>query len=186
MELILIGGFVLFAAAVLALMIVGGAGVVLMLRGRKWPGWFKWALGGAAAMPLAVVGVCWVLLAIASSGLPHGSDRAAFDSAKWRAADGDEWRGAHVDKGRGRSDVSVRQEMIKDLVENVLPGKTKEEIAVLLGPSVQTGYFSSKADRDFIYTTGPERTSIFAIDSEWLLIWVGEDGRFARYELLTD
>ena len=177
-ELILIAEFVLFAAAILVLLAVAGWGLVLSVRGRSWPRYLKWLLGAVAAMPLVVIAACWVSLIVASSGLPYGSDRAVFDSAKWRASHADEWRGG--------AEVSVRQEMIKDLVKNVLPGKTKEEISVLLGPSLRTSFFSSKADRDFIYTTGPERTSIFAIDSEWLLIWVGEDGRFARYELLTD
>ncbi len=75
--------------------------------------------------------------------------------------------------------------MLEDLVVNMLPGKTKDEIEDLLGPSIDTNYFSS-VEKDFIYYMGPERKSFMAIDSEWLLIWVGENGIFERYSIAND
>ena len=66
-----------------------------------------------------------------------------------------------------------------------LPWKTKSEIEVLLGPSLETPYFASTG-RDMIYVLGPERSSYFRIDSEWLLIWLDENGRFHRYTIAND
>jgi hypothetical protein len=54
--------------------------------------------------------------------------------------------------------------MLEDLVFNVLPGKSRVEIEVLLGPSLETNYFSS-VDKDLIYYMGPQRDSFMGIDS---------------------
>lgn len=55
----------------------------------------------------------------------------------------------------------------------------------MLGTSLDTPYFQSTG-RDLIYVTGPERDSLFSIDSEWLLIWVDENGIYKRHAVVTD
>ena len=75
--------------------------------------------------------------------------------------------------------------MLKDVIEKILPGKSRQEIESALGPSLETHYFSS-LDKDLIYYLGPERDGFFTIDSEWLLIWVDEDGKFKRYRIAND
>ena len=75
--------------------------------------------------------------------------------------------------------------MLKDVVENILPGKNKAEIEKLLGQSLKTNYFRS-VDKDLIYYLGPQRDSFLNIDSEWLLIWLDEKGVFERYKIAND
>ena len=108
-------------------------------------------------------------------GLPTGSFARRFDSARWKDP-----RSASYVKG----DITPRQKMLGDVVNHVLPGRSRAEIDALLGPSLQTGYFV-ETHRDLIYMTGPER-SFVSIDSEWLLIWLDDSGRFERYEIVTD
>jgi hypothetical protein len=119
-----------------------------------------------------------VFTGCSNSGLPGGSNELRFSSDIWK----DESSVQSLDT---EELISTREMMLEDLLVNVLPGKTAAEIEALLGPSVDTEYFSSM-DKDFIYYMGPERSSFMAIDSEWLLIWVGEDGRFARYSIVND
>ena len=83
-----------------------------------------------------------------------------------------------------RSGYSPRQKMLKDVIKNILPGKNKSEIEQLLGESLSTDYFRS-IDMDLIYLMGNER-SLFAIDSEWLLIWLDENGEYEKFKLMTD
>lgn len=66
-----------------------------------------------------------------------------------------------------------------------LPAKTRNEVERLLGPSLVTPYFKG-TKRDLIYFLGPERSSYFKIDSEWLLIWLDAQGRFDHYRMSTD
>ncbi|MCP4371622.1 MAG: hypothetical protein GY797_26395 [Deltaproteobacteria bacterium] len=108
--------------------------------------------------------------------LPTGSDSKQFDSAIWK----DE-SSTKLDKNL----ISEREKMLKDLVENVLPGKTKIEIQNLLGNSLETAYFSS-INKDLIYYMGPERDNYITIDSEWLLIWLDESDKFKKYKLMND
>ena len=108
--------------------------------------------------------------------LPKGSDLRKFDSIVWQ----DE-NSIKPDKNL----ISEREKMLKDLVENVLPGKTRNEIENLLGKSLETSYFAS-IKKDFIYYMGPERDSYMNIDSEWYLIWLDESGRFKKYKLMND
>jgi len=75
--------------------------------------------------------------------------------------------------------------MLKNVVENVLPGKNKQEIENALGRSMLTMNFQS-SDKDLIYYVGPERDGVFNMDSEWLLIWLDENGKYKRYMVTTD
>ena len=50
---------------------------------------------------------------------------------------------------------------------------------------MNTPYFQSTG-RDLIYVTGPERDSVFGLDSEWLLIWLDGQGAYKRHAIVTD
>ena len=82
-------------------------------------------------------------------------------------------------------DISARQKMLGDVVKKVLPGHDRRALEDLLGPSLETPYFADTG-RDMIYRLGMERDSMFGVDSEWLLIWLDDSGRFERYEIRTD
>lgn len=75
--------------------------------------------------------------------------------------------------------------MLKEVIEKILPGKSRQEIESALGPSIEISYFR-ELDKDLIYYLGPERDGLFNIDSEWLLIWMDEDGNFRRYMIVND
>ncbi|MGE4489776.1 MAG: hypothetical protein AB7E95_09565 [Kiritimatiellales bacterium] len=109
------------------------------------------------------------------SSLPTGSYDEKFDQTTWLAP----YSADYVD-----GDITPRQKMLADVIKN-LPGKTISEIENMLGPSLDSPYFKSTG-RNLIYITGPERDSLFGIDSEWLLIWVDDNGIYRRYEITTD
>lgn len=107
--------------------------------------------------------------------LPSESDQLKLDTWLWIKPESSSF----VER-----DITPRQKMLGDAVA-ALPGKTQSEIEALLGPSLETPYFASTG-RDMIYVLGPERSSYFRIDSEWLLIWLDDNGRFLRYTIATD
>jgi hypothetical protein len=75
--------------------------------------------------------------------------------------------------------------MLGSVVERLGPSQSGVDIEALLGPSLETPYFESTG-RDLIYILGPQRDSLFGIDSEWLLIWLDDSGHFERYDIYTD
>lgn len=98
--------------------------------------------------------------------------RQAFEAAVWRKAPGNDW-----------SPWPVRLTMVDDLLDSgALHGKTRQEIESLLGPRDDTDYFRSW---DLVYRLGPER-GLFRIDSEWLVINLGPDGRASEITLVSD
>jgi len=109
-------------------------------------------------------------------GLPTGSWLATFDSIAWCNPDAARYV---------KNDITIRQKMLGDVVSHVLPGHSRAQIEVRLGPSLDTAYFR-QSGRDMIYALGPERDSIFVADDEWLLIWLDHDGRFERYAIYND
>jgi hypothetical protein len=180
------GGTGLFFAYFLSLPVVlvvllaagvsGGAGL-LYSRVRKRP--FRarhreYVL--VACVGLASFVLVLGLLRVLPHPLPTGSHLQPFDRAVWQDP-----RSAEYVQG----DITPRQKMLADVVKSVLPGHTRAELEETLGPSLDTGYFKS-AGRDLIYALGPQRDSFFAIDSEWLLIWLDQDSRFERYAIAND
>lgn len=113
-------------------------------------------------------------LPISQRLFPSGSDLSNFSSEFWQQNASTAWNNG----------ISEREKMLKDLVENVLPGKSKDEIEQLLGESLDTPYFRS-IDKDMIYYLGPQRDSL-GVDSEWLLIWLDEEGYFTKYRIVND
>jgi outer membrane protein assembly factor BamE (lipoprotein component of BamABCDE complex) len=64
--------------------------------------------------------------------------------------------------------------MADDLVRTRrLDGMTRAQVIALLGEPPKTPYFK---DYDLVYLLGPERGSL-RIDSEWLVVKFGRDGR---------
>jgi hypothetical protein len=125
---------------------------------------------------LLLFGSAYGLSGAIRGGLPSGSHLQRFDSAQWNDEAASEPAGG---------DISVRQKMLGDVVNNVLPGRDRRELEQMLGPSLDTPYFASTG-RDLIYLLGRERDSMFGVDSEWLLIWLDGSGRFERYQVWTD
>ena len=74
-------------------------------------------------------------------------------------------------------------EMADRLVENsTLQDMKRAQVVRMLGEPLQTTNFN---DWDMKYWLGPERGFI-AIDSEWLVIRLGPDGRVADYRIVRD
>jgi len=118
-----------------------------------------------AFIAIAVVGLLGTAF-VAKQTLYPG---IAFDSASWR----DE-RSLHD---------GTRERMADRLVgRHTLQGKTRSEVVSLLGEPPPTGYFS---DWDLVYFLGPER-GFWSIDSEWLVVRFGQDGRVAEFRIVRD
>jgi len=127
--------------------------------------------------------VVLILSYIIPHSLPAGSDFLPFDAAVWKLQES--WELSQELDPSLEEPVTTRQKMLKDVVDHVLPGKTRLEIENLLGPSDDTLYFQSTG-RDMIYYLGLQRDAFIRIDSEWLLIWLDNSGRFLRYEIYSD
>jgi outer membrane protein assembly factor BamE (lipoprotein component of BamABCDE complex) len=68
------------------------------------------------------------------------------------------------------------------LLTNRLLGMTREQVVALLGPPPATNYFS---EWDLVYQLGLQR-SFIAIDSEWLVIRLGSNGRVQEARIVVD
>jgi len=94
--------------------------------------------------------------------------------------------GRHFDPSRWKTSAtpaSVRLRMADDLVENKkLIGLTRQEVVARLGEPPKTEYFK---EFDLVYYLGPERGFI-SIDSEWLVLKLGPDGRVKRATIARD
>lgn len=166
----------LVMAAVGLLGVWGLVGLIITrLRGRQPRERHRTYVVFSIAVALIFLAILGLNRAI-PGGLPWGSQLLKFDERVWQ----DPKSSVYV-----KNDITPRQKMLKDVVENVLPGKTREQIEQALGPSLDTPYFQSTG-RDLIYRLGLERDLLFAIDSEWLLIWLDDSGNFSRYEVATD
>ena len=107
--------------------------------------------------------------------MPPGSGNLKFDRQLWLVE-------ASSKANLGATD---RQRMLKSIVEDVLPGKTRKEIETILGPILNSEYFKSTG-RDLIYYTGRQRTGFLSLDSEWLLIWLNDRDVFQEYKVVSD
>lgn len=63
-----------------------------------------------------------------------------------------------------------------------LAGKSRAEVVAQLGEPPATSYFS---EYDLVYQLGRDRT-LFGIDSEWLAIRLGADGKVSEVQVLQD
>ena len=80
--------------------------------------------------------------------------------------------------------ISKRQRMLKDLVQNNLHNKTKNEIISLLGQPIPVIHFH-KLNPDMIYKLGNERKENQSFGKEWLLIWLNNEQRYNKYQIAT-
>jgi len=79
--------------------------------------------------------------------------------------------------------ASVRLRMADDIVDNKkLVGLTRKEVIARLGEPPKTEYFKNF---DLVYYLGTERGFI-SIDSEWLVLKLGPDGRVTRATIAND
>lgn len=166
-------GSILF---IVLLAVAAVAGAVSFLVSRKRPALSIKAreLALLLGLGLAAVVTLGVIANMVHGPMPTGSYAQKFDRGSWAASP------PYV-----HGDITPRQKMLGDVVENLLRGKSRREIEAMLGHSEATSFFQ-ETSRDLIYMTGPERDTPFSIDSEWLLIWLDENGRFQRYEIYRD
>lgn len=153
------------------------SGVALVISSiRKHPMGQRSKKAGQVSLAGLSMFVAFLFLAnVLPSPLPTGSYDKKFDQTVWlepKSAD-------YID-----GDITPRQKMLADVIKQ-LPGKNRTEIENMLGLSLDSSYFKSTG-RDLIYVTGPQRDSLFAIDSEWLLIWVDEHGIYKRHAIASD
>jgi len=123
-------------------------------------------VGGAVGISLLSVGAL-VFQPVAD----QYTHEEPFESAAWRRND--------------RSDAfwPARLAMVDDVLERgILRGASRDSVERLLGPRDKTEYFR---DWDLVYWLGPER-DMFGIDSEWLVVRFGADGRVRDARILTD
>ncbi len=124
---------------------------------------------------IVAVVVIAVLAGLAVVLVAFRQDTMPFSPALWQAPSSSRYR---------ERDITDRQKMVDDLMRHHLPGKTRDQVMRMLGPQGDTSYFRS-LEYDLIYRLGPER-GWFGIDSEWLLVWFGEDGIFEECRIVTD
>jgi hypothetical protein len=76
--------------------------------------------------------------------------------------------------------------MVDDLIASGrLKGLTSNQVVELLGPSHDKSFPFGAVGCDVHYYLGPER-GLFRIDSEWLFVKFGKDGKVERYWLYRD
>jgi hypothetical protein len=160
----------------LILLALWGTAALVISRVRKRPiGSCSKAAGQIALVGFAAFAAFMVLANVLPSQLPSGSYGRQFDREAWLDPES-----ANYIPG----DITPRQKMLAEVVKK-LPGLHRSEIENMLGPTLDTAYFQSTG-RDLIYITGPERDSLFGMDSEWLLIWLDENGIYERHAVVTD
>lgn len=96
-----------------------------------------------------------------------GSQRP-FDQERWRNAD---------------LETRERAHMVASLLEeHPLKGMARAEVIALLGPPTPTDKWEGT---EMIYVLGPDG-SLMAIDHEWLLIELDQEGRVTTFEVVSD
>ncbi len=100
------------------------------------------------------------------------SQRLSFDSQAWKASLAD-----------NQSEDPIRLRMVDDLLrKHRLIGLSRSEVLDFLGQPPPTDKFS---DWDLVYWLGPER-GLFSIDSEWLVIRFGKNGKVTEAKDVQD
>jgi len=163
--------FLTFPFVVGGLFLIGMLGGVGLIRSR-----YK----GEPANPthksfifLMAVGLAWSILSYIFLPLINDAYYSKkFDSSVWK----DTKKSLDFDVNL----FTPRQKMIDDLVDNVLPGRTRDEIEFILGEP-DSGYLSVESELNIVYVLGPERG--LGVDSQCLLISFDELGYFQKYEI---
>lgn len=101
--------------------------------------------------------------------LPNGSHSQSFNSDLWIADD----------SILARDGITNRQKMLGDVIDNVLPGKSRNEIIKLLGLS------SDDTNQPaLLFYLGPARGDSSGIEVERLRVHLAPSGNFEKYEFL--
>lgn len=103
--------------------------------------------------------------------LPNGSHLQPFDSELWIADD----------STVVREGITDRQKMLGDVVENILPGKSRNEIIRLLGLSSDDSHQPT-----LLFYLGPARGDFSGIEVERLKVHLDPSGNFEKYEFLWE
>lgn len=126
---------------------------------------------GTLAVPVVLIG--WLVFGDTVAEWMH---RQSFDAAAWRNQESTE------------HDVMwpPRLCMVDDLMASGrLHGLTSNQVIELLGPPEPAGFPAGAAGSDIHYYLGPER-GFFRIDSEWLFLKFGDDGKVSHQWLYRD
>ena len=108
--------------------------------------------------------------------LPNGSHSQPFDSDLWIADD----------SILVRDGITNRQKMLGDVIDNILPGRSKNEIIKLLGLFSDSSNHSAPNNSNqptLIFYLGPARRDTMGIQAEWLKVYLDPSGHFAKYEV---
>jgi hypothetical protein len=176
------GVYALYLLSVLGVL-VGLAGVVLWGVVEVAVAWLR-RQSVEARHRLWIAVAVWGLISFAAvfelqhavrGALPTGSHTWEFDSAAWK----------HPNAAFAQRDITTRQKMLASVVDRLEPSLDRADIEALLGPSGMTKHFED-ADYDLIYRTGFQRDVWFSVDSEWLVIWLDDAGKFERYAIYGD
>jgi hypothetical protein len=129
------------------------------------------ARGGRPPVAVWVLVSCFAIAGCYGYFEPSWSDRP-FDSKAWNAPDATS----------GRRAPTVRQRMVHDLMERVLPCLRLDDVEGTLGVQRGPRMFPDRLGADFEYGIGPA-PKLFddpELDYEHLLIWFDEAGRFEK------
>ena len=77
--------------------------------------------------------------------------------------------------------ADVDRERFGDLVERVLPSRTREEVIAVLGVPRERPEFT-----ELCYPLGNERGSLFALDAEYLIVHFDRNGRYSHVGVHVD
>jgi hypothetical protein len=121
---------------------------------------------------LATVAALLVASLTVGPGIDEYLHRRDFNAAEWRR-----------NERTANPAWPTRLTMIDDLLaRHPLRGLSRDSVERLLGPRDSTPYF---ADWDLVYALGPER-GLIRIDSEWLVVKFGLDGRVVNARIVRD
>ena len=126
------------------------------------------AIGPAVSLTLIII---WNVKPYLPIFLPSGSHLQSFNTELWIADD----------STIVKQDITTRQKMLGDVVENILPGKSRNEIIRLLGLS------SDDSNQPTLnYYLGPARGDFSKLHIEFLKIHFSASGNYAKYSIITD
>ena len=103
--------------------------------------------------------------------LPNGSHLKAFDSELW----------IQENSMESKEGITERQKMLGDLIENILPGKTRNEVIRLLGLSSDDSNQPA-----LLYYLGPARGDFYGMEVEWLNIYFGPSGLYEKQKVFRE
>jgi hypothetical protein len=125
------------------------------------------AIGPAISLTLMII---WNIKPYIPSFLPTGSHLQSFNSELWIADD----------STIAREGITVRQKMLGDVTENILPGKSRNKIIRLLGLSSD-----DSLQPTLRFYLGPARGAFFG-EVEWLNVYLDHSGHFKNYEVFRE